>query len=1425
MKQRPEPIGYKSLEPIPREAPGTEPRQRPRNQQVSKLSPRAYQEDNCYHRAELGRIWTEMVRPSITGKAHGGYADYEKLRISGLARQIQTKLYLHSCSNKYCLQGRSSCRFFFPWPAQPQQQYDLNTERVAGQRRLEEDDQWLNPHQLYLAMFSPATVHCLPFDPRFGADTARQYCGKYASKAEKWYYLETQRDGVRDFIKSRTVGLCMAHNRLLGYRVVRNTRPVQYTPGAFIPARENRTPREPAHLERFGAAYPDPHFYLTHAGKYFFRHPALRHLRLEQYNRYLSNAGDREASDGHTLENTVDEDDDAVEIETGHRHYDAFAEMTLPGTVFPATARGVDGARRRRQARLAVSRVPFIEPIADKREAFYEQRLLLGLAWFCLAPAEKQPEGEDVVWRFRWEPPPGEQVGGAQLEPQDLVLGSEAVSYEHRCAVLERRLCQSEHDLICSCCAEETSGLVCDACKHAVGFHKCFRADCLRWRKGTLYAGELDAQRVLYNLHRRGLPTPKLHDKADEYVEAGLLRPDDANAVVRAIEQERGVARTLNEVGGGGGGTEDAAAPGKRNSSRLSPQELVALLAEREANLRTSDFEGVTDQWRVYSEIVDALSTGRRLRMIVQASAGTGKSYMMTTAMLWCIVNGKKARAACPTGIAASNIEIEGVSVSATTLHAMFDFDTDFATKLDFSKGLANKKIKELLELEVLFLDEISMIDAEAWEAMAEMLSLADHSRRPDAPADGDRFGNIALVLLGDYKQLPPATSKPPFIVVDWVCETFSFRVLRQNRRVVAGDASRAEELEEFHGVLHDISYGRTTDRVKRFIVQCYVRGAAVGCAERAELEDSTFVATKRRIRDRWNRTLVRRVSKLHNHSIKIKGRVRARGARGKDWFSERRAEQARKKSRTQALWNLHLSGDWHPASETAPPRPRSHMMRCMLVANLALDQRFCNGAQGRALHWHPEKTQSGKAISSSHPELLVRFVKESSLLKAEMLPDVDHMDVTSRQETLVAVPGAPVLLQIPLVPCYALTIHKTQALSLRHIVRGCLEGVFAFGQVYVLISRVTDPQNMQMVGLPPIDLLTKIFAGWKAAGYDPVQCLRRCATVTNDFVYHPNPSDLRDRFAPRFVRENTVHVVARELHEMLNPQPRAAAVIHRLLDWIDRADLASQRGEPKPLFAITKGEPIFPVDEDPWWLTEMQRKPTTEAPPPGDEDGPAEDEGDVVDEVEEFTDDEDPPSSEAELSADGGEGEEMESQPLERPPSVAWKRDSCSYPGYFERQKGAHCGMHAVNNAVGRSWQSVEDMQYACDDYLASCRREGVFEVRAEHAKPSGWYSIEVMCHALNTTSMRVAGRVEFVLSLQPLHVNPNVLRTSVGAVVNIKGRHWVALQKVGEQVWMLDSQEPLPLRLTETDYRAFISRHRDAFPIHRAEEMAAQV
>ena len=42
---------------------------------------------------------------------------------------------------------------------------------------------------------------------------------------------------------------------------------------------------------------------------------------------------------------------------------------------------------------------------------------------------------------------------------------------------------------------------------------------------------------------------------------------------------------------------------------------------------------------------------------------------------------------------------------------------------------------------------------------------------------------------------------------------------------------------------------------------------------------------------------------------------------------------------------------------------------------------------------------------------------------------DIDTIDLQTRQETL-KIRGEPQLLQLPLIPSYALTIHKTQVLE-----------------------------------------------------------------------------------------------------------------------------------------------------------------------------------------------------------------------------------------------------------------------------------------------------------------------------------------------------------------------------------------------------------
>ena len=83
----------------------------------------------------------------------------------------------------------------------------------------------------------------------------------------------------------------------------------------------------------------------------------------------------------------------------------------------------------------------------------------------------------------------------------------------------------------------------------------------------------------------------------------------------------------------------------------------------------------------------------------------------------------------------------------------------------------------------------------------------------------------------------------------------------------MVSDESRRDELDQFHKVLTDISLGQDSNDVRTFVIDAYIRGFKVGCAENVGFEGSTAVFTRRRYRDKWNRTVVRRVAKKHNHS------------------------------------------------------------------------------------------------------------------------------------------------------------------------------------------------------------------------------------------------------------------------------------------------------------------------------------------------------------------------------------------------------------------------------------------------------------------------------------------------------------------------------------------------------------------------------
>ncbi len=408
-------------------------------------SPPMNTEDDVYHRTETARVHAELVRLRLDEPL---LHPRMTLLFAFLLRAKQTLLYIHSCTSLYCMKNRSSCRFFFPWPEQLEQQYCETTQRLALRRRLLEDDQWVVPHNLELMAFSPATINVLLFDFMRGADQCRSYACKYCGKPEPWYYLVTEGEeanGVKRFLQTRNTGLPMAHNRLLGNHVVRSTVHTQFLWTQFTVDPKNRIQRTPEHAEKV-RAYPDPEYYLNELQYYFFRSAQLKELRPGQFFRYYTHRDDENARKSpavRTDENTLQVDDsDVIPDNVSHQNFHEESSALPAGTTL-ACRNGIgvkcSSARRRHNRDLCVVRVPPLEPCGCSRESYYEQKLLLGLPWHCYKkPAKVSRNNETGTrWFFQTDAP---------YTPEDLqrftmtdrALDKDGETFENMCLRIEQ---------------------------------------------------------------------------------------------------------------------------------------------------------------------------------------------------------------------------------------------------------------------------------------------------------------------------------------------------------------------------------------------------------------------------------------------------------------------------------------------------------------------------------------------------------------------------------------------------------------------------------------------------------------------------------------------------------------------------------------------------------------------------------------------------------------------------------------------------------------------------------------------------------------------------------------------------------------------------------------------------------------------------
>lgn len=189
------------------------------------------------------------------------------------------------------------------------------------------------------------------------------------------------------------------------------------------------------------------------------------------------------------------------------------------------------------------------------------------------------------------------------------------------------------------------------------------------------------------------------------------------------------------------------------------------------------------------SSALDILKTGQNV--FLTGSAGSGKTYTLNQYINYLRARRVPVAVTASTGIAATHM-------NGTTIHSW----SGIGIKDELSdRDLTNLSRKQFLadrlkDTAVLIIDEISMLHGKQLNLVSQVLK---HVRKNDAP-----FGGIQMVVAGDFFQLPPIGSKGEsnrekfaFMSEAWLDAKFHICYLSEQHRQVSEAANGGLDLDD----------------------------------------------------------------------------------------------------------------------------------------------------------------------------------------------------------------------------------------------------------------------------------------------------------------------------------------------------------------------------------------------------------------------------------------------------------------------------------------------------------------------------------------------------------------------------------------------------------------------------------------------------
>lgn len=401
---------------------------------------------------------------------------------------------------------------------------------------------------------------------------------------------------------------------------------------------------------------------------------------------------------------------------------------------------------------------------------------------------------------------------------------------------------------------------------------------------------------------------------------------------------------------------------------------------------------------------VDIIKGGKSL--FLTGPPGVGKSYTLKNIIKYLDDIENNYGLTAMTGCAA-------LLIKGQTLHSFLGIGlgNDTVEKLYVKICKNKKKFNELKNLDTLIIDEVSMMNNKFFEKISKLLTLIKNNNKP--------FGNIRLLLIGDFYQLPPLNDEYCFKSKLW--EDINMTTVELN------ESMRQKDDIVFQKLLNNIRKGKITEKDYN----------ALKSLDKTKFNDITptkIYCLKKDVNDINNYYFTKLFIKLNNlKKLEVD-----------EYISKYTFECLPYEDNKEILNNITYIYKYKIITNDKYINKSEYEVslimgaKVMITRNINIEKELVNGKTGEIINL----TNSYVVIKDDY----------NNIFKIDYYKDDN--------------PYNKYVKFMPLTLAYGITVHKSQGSTLDYIEIDGSKNNFAPGQFYTAISRAKTLKNIKLVNL-----------------------------------------------------------------------------------------------------------------------------------------------------------------------------------------------------------------------------------------------------------------------------------------------------------------------------------------------------------------------